>query len=248
MSGRHLARARGDIRKRLRRDLFFLSPLVLIALGLAYALYFDGWLDGRPGHARTTTAEVVEVVAAQDGGDTVVHFVYLDRSGDPQAATREYDVPPALKPGDRIEFSYVVGYDDSARPVTDGDRLQHRILGSLLALVLVCFLGMLAFSLRRFLKRRYLLVHGRREPGQGAEIEVMQFAFKGQVQPMWRLLMKRFDPGRAAWLECRSDWQPGEAPVLAPDTELPPILVDPRDSSRHYLPTGELGPDNFWKA
>ena len=242
MSQRHLARAHADVVRRLRRDLLALSPLLLMAIALAWAMFHEEWMLGQPGRTRDVRAEVVEVSPASGDG-VVVDLVYLDPAGDPRSLQREYAERPDLAPGDLVEIRYVAGVAESARPLTDGDRLFSRLMGGLLAFVLLALAVIGGFALRRYTRRRHLLRHGRHEAGQGGRIETTQFTFKNATQPMWRLHLKRFEPARAEWIDCRSDWQAGLAPVLAADTELPPVLVDPRDPARHWLPVGVLGDD-----
>jgi hypothetical protein len=104
-------------------------------------------------------------------------------------------------------------------------------------------LGVLILRERAF--RRHLVQDGKREALETPRIGHRDLAVPAGASgvhriQMWRLEGRYWDSARNEYVEAASDWQPLPVPTLN-ETDVPPVLVDPQDPSRYWLPVGALG-------
>jgi len=227
---------RRQINRLLRQRLAATGILLLVALALGWAWLDDAWVFGHAGKVRHTVATVTDLRQQILPERWVATFSYDAADGAPRDAEARFDQAPAFAVGDRVGFVHSLGGRPMARPVTPDDLVVMRLM---LALALAAW-GLLAVLLvvvlRPYRRRLGLLEHGVAEPIGSARVETREHSLVGDGQVLWRLRAGQFDPTLPGWREYCSDWQPGPVPVLDADTPLPPLLRDPANGARHWLP------------
>jgi hypothetical protein len=144
--------------------------------------------------------------------------------------------------GERIDYAYRVSdITGDVLLYTRADGLLRWVFGlpaAFLALVSIV-LGFVLARRRRL--RRHLVAHGLRLPAQGARIRHRALVLpagggRAQEVRMWRLEANYFEPQRAAFLPCRSEWQAAPSPASIDALPPPVVLVDPANPARCWLP------------
>lgn len=232
-------RDRRQIKRLLRQRLAAISLLLLVALALTWAWLDDAWVFGHAGKVRHTVAAVTDLQHQIFPERWVARFAYADADGVERQAEERFDQAPAFTVGDRVPFVHSLQGRPVARFVTPDDRVVLRLmLGMALATWAIC-LALVVVVMRPYRRRRRLLDRGVAEPIGSAQVETREYSLVGEPQLLWRLRAGQFDASLPGWREYRSDWQPGPPPVLDADTPLPPLLRDPDDAGRHWLPVAE---------
>lgn len=145
--------------------------------------------------------------------------------------------------GERVGYLYRIkpatgSFDSFPR----GDVILHWTFG-VPAVAFVLF-GALAAALivRESRYRRWLVANGQREPLAHPAIRERAVALPAgagsQVVRNWRLEGKYFLPAAGEYVEAHGDWEPPPVRELQAGAEAPVLLLDPRDPSRYWLPSG----------
>lgn len=246
------AMLRAEISRHFRKRLhgFYLAgaAAALCIVGLAYS--FD--MMHEPG-AIPVTATIIAVERDPASGETWMTSEFVDHQGvmrqDRLASSYHY-ARGEPEVGERIGYVYEISEytgDLDASPRADGP-LQW-IFGIPALLFVAMATGVAWFAWRQRALRRRLLASGRREPGTAHAIERKTVTLPGgkagpQQIHKWRLRARYFESTLPGFRDCHSDWQPMPSPELAPqiheDSPVSPILLDPANPKRYWLPLGPL--------
>ena len=215
--------------------------LAAMALPLLWFAWFDGWQRGVSGRLHRTQAEVLAHWHVPGPDRWWVRYRYTDPAGVERVQERSFDTPVAHEAGDHVAAITFLDYhgDPEVEPLSDGLVLISRMLGGLGGFVVLAGGVMLAIQAPRLRWRLRLLREGQAVAGASPALEVRAVPFVRGAPPMWRLIMRRYDPAALAWQDVASDWQHGARPDPAA-VALPPILVDPRDPRRAWIPAAGL--------
>lgn len=194
-------------------------------------------------------ATIIAVESDAESGETWMTSEFVDKQGvvrhDRQTAGYHY-ARGEPKVGERIEYIYrfkLITGDFYATPRVD--RILQWIFG-IPALLCVAMAGLaIWFLLRQRSFRRRMLVSGRREPGTAYVVIEKTVTLPGagnrmQQVRMWRLQARYFEATLSGFRDCHSDWWPAPAPEFGDDSPVSPILLDPANPKRYWLPLGPL--------
>lgn len=231
-----------DVRRRAGGVVITLVMTSLMAVGFFNSMRM---MHGSDFHVAVGT--IVEVVKDPQSGETLMTSEFRDAAGtlhrDTQTAGYHYARGEPVV-GQPIEYLYKNSeYTGELRGFPRADRILQWVFGLPMALfALMSVLASWYLSRKRALRRR-LVGSGRREAGAGYAISRRSVPIltgnSGPVE-MWRLEARYFEPERAEFVECHSDWQHSPLPELGPDSPVSPILLDPTRPGRYWLPVGAL--------
>jgi hypothetical protein len=237
-----------EIARRFRQRMKGVYIAVVAALLFSVGVVFSLPMMHEAGLS-TAEGRIVAVTTDPQTGETLMTSEFADATGtrhrDTETAGYHY-APGEPEVGQRIDYAYkwhATG-DLSAFPRADG---LLRWVFAVPTALFVAMTGLLLWIvLRQRNLRRRLARHGRREAGQAPRIRhrtlVLPTGNSVHAMQMWRLEARYFEPTRAEFVECHSDWEGPPAPVLADGAPLPVILVDPGNPKRCWLPLGPLLP------
>lgn len=231
-------------RKRLQGFYLAAAAAVLCLVGVAYS--FDMM---HPRGAIPVTATIIALERDAGSGETWMTSEFVDSKG---VVRREREASgyhyargePEI--GESIEYVHWFGeHSGEIRAAPRADRILQWIFGIPALLFAAMATGVAWLAWRQRQLRHRLLASGRREPGTGHVIIDRTVILPGgkagpQRIQMWRLQARYFEATLPGFRDCHSDWQPAPAPQLREDSPRPPILVDPANPKRYWLPLGQL--------
>src|SRR4249919_133928 len=212
---------------------------LLMLAGLSYSkrlAHGDGWseADGR----------IVAIGKDPSNGEDTMTSEFADANGTLHRDTQDFGYHYASgdpQIGQSIEYLYKTSeLTGDFVSVPRADWILKWMFGVPAAIFVPMTSLFVWIILRQRNFRRWLVRHGRREPGEQCAMAHRTVPFSNNVQ-MWRLDARYFEPTRFEFVDCHSDWQtPPEPAPLEANTVLPPILVDPARPARYWLPVGML--------
>jgi hypothetical protein len=234
----------GEIAKDARRRRIAAWIAALSAAALAIAAAHSLRLTHGPG-LTPVEGRIVAVGRDAQSGEAVMDIeVPVAGVMHRERETAAYHYAPGEPTvGEAIPYAYRIS-EATGDPVlyTRADGLLRWGFGGAAAFLGVLALGLAAFVSRQRRLRTFLVAHGLRLPAQGARVRertlVLPVNGGARTVRQWRLEASFFEPGRAAFVECASEWRPAPAPASIDALPVAVVLVDPADPSRHWLPAG----------
>lgn len=230
-----------DIRRRAGGVLICLIMVALMSIGVFNSIRMMHGSD-----FQVADGTIVEVKKGLQG-ETLMTSEFRDAAGNLHRDTQTdgyHYAPGEPVVGQSIEYLYKnLEHTGELRAFPRADRILQWVFGLPMALFALLSAGTSWFLLHRRALRRRLVRSGRREAGAGHTLARRTVpVLGGNTGPMemWRLEARYFEPERAEFVECRSDWHHSQLPVLGPDSPLSPILLDPTKPGRYWLPVGAL--------
>ena len=199
------------------------------------------------------TATIITVERDPASGETWMTSEFVDHQGVMQQdrLTSGYHYARGEpEVGEHIGYVYEISEytgDLDASPRADGPLQWIFGIPALLFLALAAGVAWLAWRQRAL--RHRLLASGRREPGTAHAIVWKIVTLPGgkagpQHIHRWRLQARYFESTLSGFRDCHSDWQsiPSRelAQELREDSPVSPILLDPCNPKRYWLPLGPL--------
>lgn len=231
-------------RKRLQVFYLAAAAAVLCLVGVAYS--FDMM---HPRGAIPVTATIIAVDRDAGSGETWMTSEFVDDKGvvrrEREASSYHY-VRGEPTVGERIEYVHWFGeHSGEIRASPRADRILQWIFGIPALLFGAMATGVASLAWRQRLLRHRLLATGRHEPATAHVIIEKAVTLPGgksgpQRIQLWRLQARYFEATLPGFRDCHSDWQPAPAPLLREDSLLSPILLDPANPKRYWLPLGQL--------
>jgi hypothetical protein len=222
---------------------------VYLTVGFAALMAFGFANTQRVLHDGDLLPASATVVALGTGssGEPTMTSTFQDAEGnwhrDTQPASYHY-ARGEPRVGDRIDYLYGVKYGDFyAVPRADG--ILKWMFGVPAAVFALSSFVLGALILRERAFRRRLVQGGKREALETPRIGHRSLSLPAGASgvhhiKLWRLEGRYWDSALNEYVEAASDWQPLPVPTLN-ETDVPPVLVDPQDPSRYWLPVGALG-------
>jgi hypothetical protein len=237
----HLAEIPTDARRRPPGIWIAAAGAVLLAMPVPFSLAMVHGEGLTPVEGR-----IVAVGKDPESGETMMDVdVPIDGVVHRDRETAAYHYAPGEPTvGEPIAYAYRVS--DATGDVllyARADGLLRWVFGVPAAFLALLAGGMAVFLARRRKRHTALVAHGLRMPAQGARLRHRSLVLpagggRSQAVQQWRLEASFFEPQRAAFVECRSDWRPAPAPESVEALGPIEIHVDPADPSRHWLPVG----------
>jgi hypothetical protein len=222
---------------------------VYLAVGFAALMAFALANTQRLMHnaALLPVSATIVALGTDSSGEPTMTSTFQDAEGnwhrDTQPASYHY-ARGEPRVGDQIDYLYGVKYGDFyAEPRADGTlKWMFGVPAAVFAFASIV-LGAVILRERAF--RRHLVQDGKRETLETPRLGHRSLALPAGASGVHRIELSRLegrysDGARNEIVDCASDWQPLPVPTLN-ETDVPPVLVDPQDPSRYWLPVGALG-------
>lgn len=193
------------------------------------------------------TATIVSL-GTDSRGEATFTATFMDAGGnwhrDTQPASYHY-APGEPRVGDKVEYLYGEGLaTGQSYAVPRADGILKWFFGVPAALFTLFGVVAGVVVLREHDARRALVRAGRRLPLQMPRIGHRRVSLPaggaGTVTlDTWRLEGRVFDEAAGEYVDCASDWQQPPPPQLDL-AQVPPLLVDPLQPRKRWLPVGAL--------
>jgi len=241
-----------EIERRLTQR--FRAVYLLITMAALFG--FGVMYSQRMVHGASLRAAQGSVVAlgTSSTGEPTFTTAFVDAEGNWHRETESYGYwyhrgKPYV--GAPIEYMYGIKYGDFyAEP--RGDHMLKWLFG--VPAGLFALFGILAgvVIMREHDTRRALVRGGQRVPLQMPRIGHRHVTLPGGPAgpasfDLWRLEGRVFDAGAGEYVECASDWQQPPPPELDL-SRVPPLLVDPAQPRKRWLPVGALRTSGYAPA
>ena len=192
-------------------------------------------------------ARIIAVDRDPASGETRMTSEFIDLTGKAHRATESaayHYAPGEPEVGQKIAYFYRPDAAGDIYGTPRADGLLKWLFGGAGALLALIASALAWYVGRHRRLRRRLLSNARAVPGAAYGIQsrtiVIPTKYSQTVVHTWRLKARCFDPERAEFVDYDSDWHRGVMPELPAGVTVTPVLFDPGNPRRYWLPVGEL--------